>query len=141
MVRGLAFADVAAALQDHDAGLVVGKTTFGKGSVQTVVRLDEEAALKLTTAKYYTPSGRSVHKAGITPDIIAELPEDDQTLYELGDLADTQLNAAYEVALSLIDRSFVTALPGTTEEPSQDAETEADSAATGVDPEYMIVVS
>ncbi len=53
---------VAAALQDHDAGLIVGKTTFGKGSVQTVYRLDEESALKLTTAKYYTPSGRSIHK-------------------------------------------------------------------------------
>ncbi len=53
---------VAAALQDHDAGLVVGKTSFGKGSVQTVFRLDEDEALKLTTARYYTPSGRSIHK-------------------------------------------------------------------------------
>ena len=53
---------VAAALQDHDAALIAGKTTFGKGSVQTVFRLDEESALKLTTAKYYTPSGRSIHK-------------------------------------------------------------------------------
>jgi len=53
---------VAAALQDHDAALVVGKTTFGKGSVQTVFRLNEEEALKLTTARYYTPSGRSIHQ-------------------------------------------------------------------------------
>lgn len=53
---------VAAALQDHDSALVVGKTTFGKGSVQTVFRLNEEEALKLTTARYYTPSGRSIHK-------------------------------------------------------------------------------
>ncbi len=53
---------VAAALQDHDAGLVVGKTSFGKGSVQTVFRLDDDEALKLTTARYYTPSGRSIHK-------------------------------------------------------------------------------
>lgn len=53
---------VSAALQDHDAGLVVGKTSFGKGSVQTVFRLDEDEALKLTTARYYTPSGRSIHK-------------------------------------------------------------------------------
>ena len=53
---------VAAAIQDHDAGLVVGKTSFGKGSVQTVFRLDEDEALKLTTARYYTPSGRSIHK-------------------------------------------------------------------------------
>lgn len=52
---------VAAALQDHDAALVVGNTTFGKGSVQTVFPLNEEEALKLTTARYYTPSGRSIH--------------------------------------------------------------------------------
>ncbi|MCP4290338.1 MAG: S41 family peptidase [bacterium] len=53
---------VSAAIQDHDSGLVVGKTSFGKGSVQTVFRLDEDEALKLTTARYYTPSGRSIHK-------------------------------------------------------------------------------
>lgn len=53
---------VAAAMQDHDHALVVGKTSFGKGSVQTVYRLTEDSALKLTTAKYYTPSGRSIHK-------------------------------------------------------------------------------
>jgi carboxyl-terminal processing protease len=53
---------VAAALQDHDAALVVGNTTFGKGSVQTVFPLNEEEALKLTTARYFTPSGRSIHK-------------------------------------------------------------------------------
>jgi len=53
---------VSAAVQDHDRGLVVGKTSFGKGSVQTVFPLAEHKALKLTTAKYYTPSGRSIHK-------------------------------------------------------------------------------
>jgi carboxyl-terminal processing protease len=53
---------VAAAIQDHDAGLVVGQPSYGKGSVQTVFRLDEDEALKLTTARYYTPSGRSIHK-------------------------------------------------------------------------------
>ncbi|PIV80302.1 hypothetical protein COW53_10430 [bacterium CG17_big_fil_post_rev_8_21_14_2_50_64_8] len=53
---------VSAAIQDHDAGLVGGMTSFGKGSVQTVFRLDEDEALKLTTARYYTPSGRSIHK-------------------------------------------------------------------------------
>ncbi|MFH1845684.1 MAG: S41 family peptidase [bacterium] len=57
---------VAAALQDHDSALVVGKTTFGKGSVQTVYRLSENQALKLTTARYYTPSGRSIHKDRLT---------------------------------------------------------------------------
>ncbi|MCK5407301.1 MAG: S41 family peptidase, partial [Candidatus Krumholzibacteria bacterium] len=52
---------VAGALQDWDAGLVVGQTTFGKGTVQTVFSLSDSQAVKLTTAKYYTPSGRSIH--------------------------------------------------------------------------------
>jgi carboxyl-terminal processing protease len=53
---------VAGALQDWDAGFVVGQTTFGKGTVQTVFNLSDTLAVKLTTAKYYTPSGRSIHK-------------------------------------------------------------------------------
>ncbi len=53
---------VAAALQDHDAALVAGKTTFGKGSVQRIFPLSQDQALKLTTAHYFTPSGRSIHK-------------------------------------------------------------------------------
>ncbi len=53
---------VAGALQDWDAGLVVGQTTFGKGTVQTVFSLSDSQAVKLTTAKYYTPSGRSIHR-------------------------------------------------------------------------------
>jgi len=75
---------VAAALQDHDAALVVGKTTFGKGSVQTVFRLAEDRALKLTTARYYTPSGRSIHKdrprEGDEPDSNLALTADDGQL-------------------------------------------------------------
>ena len=68
---------VSAAIQDHDAGLVVGKTSFGKGSVQTVFRLDENEALKLTTARYYTPSGRSIHhdRPRHAADPLAELTE------------------------------------------------------------------
>jgi len=53
---------VAGSVQDWDRGLIVGKPSFGKGSVQTVIQLPEESALKLTTAKYYTPSGRCIHK-------------------------------------------------------------------------------
>jgi len=60
---------VAGALQDHKRGLVVGKTTFGKGSVQTVIDLDNKSGLKLTVARYYTPNGRSIQGKGITPDI------------------------------------------------------------------------
>lgn len=60
---------VAGALQDHHRALVMGERTFGKGSVQTLIPLDETTALRLTTARYYTPSGRSVQEGGIEPDI------------------------------------------------------------------------
>lgn len=60
---------VAGALQDHKRALVMGETSFGKGSVQTVLPITENTALRLTTARYYTPSGRSVQEGGIDPDI------------------------------------------------------------------------
>ena len=60
---------VAGALQDHERALVLGSPTFGKGSVQTVYPLEEGAGLRLTTALYYTPSGRSIQEVGIEPDI------------------------------------------------------------------------
>uniref|UniRef100_UPI0005C9F318 S41 family peptidase n=1 Tax=Thiomicrospira microaerophila TaxID=406020 RepID=UPI0005C9F318 len=63
---------VAGALQDHERALVVGRTTFGKGSVQTLLPLNNGAAIKLTTALYYTPSGRSIQAEGIKPDIIID---------------------------------------------------------------------
>ena len=63
---------VAGALQDHDRALVLGAESFGKGSVQTVMEIDDTQAIKLTTARYYTPSGRSIQAAGITPDIIVK---------------------------------------------------------------------
>ncbi|MBB5720650.1 carboxyl-terminal processing protease [Loktanella ponticola] len=65
---------VAGALQDHRRAIVVGTKSFGKGSVQTVVPLRGEGAMRLTTARYYTPSGRSIQALGISPDIIVEQP-------------------------------------------------------------------
>ena len=61
---------VAGALQDHHRGLVMGERTFGKGSVQTLLPLSNTSALRLTTARYYTPSGKSVQEGGIEPDIM-----------------------------------------------------------------------
>lgn len=61
---------VAGALQDHRRALVMGERSFGKGSVQSLLPLGKDAALKLTTARYYTPSGRSVQEGGIKPDIM-----------------------------------------------------------------------
>jgi carboxyl-terminal processing protease len=63
---------VAGALQDHKRALLLGTRTFGKGSVQTVFPLSDGSALKLTTSRYFTPSGRSIHEKGIMPDIIVE---------------------------------------------------------------------
>jgi carboxyl-terminal processing protease len=63
---------VAGALQDHDRAIIMGERTFGKGSVQTILPMNDEAALKLTTARYFTPSGRSIQASGIEPDIIIE---------------------------------------------------------------------
>tara|TARA_B110000240_G_scaffold193044_1_gene238266 strand:- start:259 stop:1587 length:1329 start_codon:yes stop_codon:yes gene_type:complete len=63
---------VAGALQDHKRAVIMGQKSFGKGSVQTILPLKEDAALKLTTARYYTPSGKSIQNEGINPDILVE---------------------------------------------------------------------
>ena len=63
---------VAGALQDHKRAIILGTTSFGKGSVQTVLPLPGNAAIKLTTARYFTPSGRSIQAKGIVPDIVVE---------------------------------------------------------------------
>ena len=67
---------VAGALQDWGRAIIVGTQTFGKGSVQTIIPLSDGSGLRLTTAKYFTPKGRSIHGKGITPDIIVELPKE-----------------------------------------------------------------
>jgi len=69
---------VAGALQDHKRALVIGTRSFGKGSVQTIIPLGQNGALRLTTARYYTPSGRSIQAKGIMPDVVIEqeLPDE-----------------------------------------------------------------
>lgn len=64
---------VAGALQDHHRALVLGTSTFGKGSVQTIIPLDDGSGLRLTTALYYTPNDRSIQEVGIAPDIVVEV--------------------------------------------------------------------
>ncbi|HEV8016561.1 MAG TPA: S41 family peptidase [Stellaceae bacterium] len=70
---------VAGALQDRQRAEVLGTQSFGKGSVQTIIPLEGHGALRLTTARYYTPSGRSIQGQGVTPDRIVEQPKSDQT--------------------------------------------------------------
>jgi carboxyl-terminal processing protease len=65
---------VTGALQDHRRAIVVGTKSFGKGSVQTVIPLKSDGAMRLTTARYYTPSGRSIQALGISPDIVVDQP-------------------------------------------------------------------
>jgi len=77
---------VAGALQDHKRATVIGTQTFGKGSVQTIMPLGNSTAIKLTTARYYTPGGRSIQALGIKPDIVVEDPSDTLTRVREADL-------------------------------------------------------
>jgi carboxyl-terminal processing protease len=77
---------VAGALQDHKRAKVMGTQTFGKGSVQTIMPLGNNTAIKLTTARYFTPSGRSIQALGVTPDILVEDPSDTATRVREADL-------------------------------------------------------
>ena len=77
---------VAGALQDHKRATVIGTQTFGKGSVQTILPLANNTAIKLTTARYYTPGGRSIQAKGIAPDIVVEDPSDAQARVREADL-------------------------------------------------------
>ena len=68
---------VAGALQDNKRATIVGTKSYGKASVQTIQEIGNGTALKLTTAKYYTPSGRDIHEHGIQPDVIVELKKEE----------------------------------------------------------------
>lgn len=82
---------VAGALQDHKRAVVMGTKTFGKGSVQTIVPMTNGAALKLTTARYYTPLGRSIQALGIVPDVVVEEAKVTRSAAEEGMLKEADL--------------------------------------------------
>ncbi len=83
---------VAGALQDHRRAIVVGTKSFGKGSVQTVMPLRGDGAMRLTTARYYTPSGRSIQALGVSPDIVVEQPRRPAVSEEEEDAKSSVLN-------------------------------------------------
>lgn len=89
---------LAGALQDRADASIVGVQSYGKGIVQAVVPLSaDNSGMQMTIAQYYTPNGNAVHKIGITPNVTIELPEDDNGMYEFGDLTDPQLAKALEI--------------------------------------------
>jgi len=91
---------LAGAVRDHEAGMLVGTKTFGKGVVQSVIDFPDGSGLKLTTARYYTPSGECIHEIGIEPHVMVELDEDAVTTYGINNLPhdrDAQLQKAIEM--------------------------------------------
>ena len=92
---------LAGAVKDLEAGVLVGETTFGKGLVQSIYRLSDGSALKVTVARYYTPSGISINEVGITPTYVVELaPEKANRIATLEPEEDAQLQRAIEIILS-----------------------------------------
>ncbi len=91
------------AIRDHGAGTLVGSKTFGKGVVQSVIDFPDGSGLKITTARYYTPSGECIHEVGIEPHVSVELDEDVVTTYGINNLPhdqDAQLQKAIELIKS-----------------------------------------
>lgn len=93
---------VAGALQDHGRAVLVGTHTFGKGSVQTVMPLSNGRAIKLTTSRYFTPSGRSIHEVGINPDVEVLREVGDSTVITPAGIPITADDPALAVALKTI---------------------------------------
>lgn len=87
----------AGAIQDYGVGTLVGTTTFGKGIVQTIFSLRDGTGVKVTIEDYYTPSGRSIHKIGVDPDVEIDLPEELKTLVTIPEDQDIQLQKALEI--------------------------------------------
>lgn len=136
----------AGALQDLKRAIVVGTTSFGKGSVQTILPMKNGAAMRLTTAKYYTPSHRTIHENGVEPNIIAALTTEDEAriakwrvahgtgeiaALELANLGDKQLERAVDALKGvLVFDAFVARPPTPTVKPLEKSEAEAPAAAS-----------
>jgi len=85
---------VAGALQDHKRAVLLGETTYGKGSVQSIIPLRNRGAIRLTISKYYLPSGKSISEVGVTPDIRVEVEDEE---FSINSITDNQLNYAVKL--------------------------------------------
>ena len=85
---------VAGALKDHKRAIILGETSYGKGSVQSIIPLKNDGAIRLTVAKYYLPSGKSISEVGVTPDI--EISEETDN-FKIKTETDNQLNYAIKL--------------------------------------------
>ena len=88
---------LAGAVQDTGVGTIVGKTSFGKGIVQSMIPFADGSGFQLTTARYYTPGGRCIHEMGIDPDVEVEPSDYDFTMHAPNPEEDPQLGAALAV--------------------------------------------
>jgi carboxyl-terminal processing protease len=85
---------VAGALKDHKRAILIGENSFGKGSVQSIIPLKNEGAIRITVAKYYLPSGKSISQVGVSPDIEVDEDSDD---FLIKTETDNQLNYAIKL--------------------------------------------
>lgn len=109
---------VAAAMQDWGKAVIIGTTTFGKGSVQTILPLSDGSGLRLTTAKYYTPNGKSIHGIGIQPDIVIDPKKPTQVAKQEGDSGQKDPSSS--------DKSKPTPAPAKVTEPEKAQEVDKD---------------
>jgi carboxyl-terminal processing protease len=133
---------VAGALQDHHRATLVGTRSFGKGSVQTIIPLGGHGALRLTTARYYTPSGRSIQGDGIAPDVVA-LPPKDQRLARAQVLHEADLNGALRNtgALGEDGHAAPSAAAAALEPGGDKAEASIDPILIGTPKDYQLLIA
>jgi len=122
---------VAGALQDRHRAEIVGTKSFGKGSVQTIIPLDGHGALRLTTARYYTPSGRSIQARGIVPDKIVTLPKNEASA-EAEVMHEADLRGALDVKVPVSNAASRAPADGGDEEAS------IDPSIIGSDKDYQL---
>jgi carboxyl-terminal processing protease len=98
---------VAGAIRDHKRGTIVGRKTYGKWSVQTIIHIRDKTGLRLTTAKFYSPKGDNLAKIGVEPDIAVELPKEHTTFYRGAlDEVDTENDLDLQRGLSVLRGQF-----------------------------------